>query len=217
MTATKSYHHGNLRQALIGAAIKSVETHGHEQLSLRELAQTVDVSPGAPYRHFEDRLTLLAAVAEEGCRDLDARRAEAVGKVADPRERLYIHCKVLLAFANEREALFNLMFDPQLLGEIERFPGYKAASDKTYNVIVDAFLEILPEADKKAVRAHVLIMWATLYGFIKMRHNRTALAIMIGDLTPEEAEDAAIAAAMGALAPLRIQKRSVLLQDRIRP
>ena len=60
MTA-RPYHHGNLRQALLDAAERTVRERGVEALSLRELAREVGVSHGAPRRHFPDRQALLDA------------------------------------------------------------------------------------------------------------------------------------------------------------
>lgn len=61
----RNYHHGNLRQALIEATVRLIETHGLESVSVREVARTAGVSPGAPFTHFPTRTALLTAVAEE--------------------------------------------------------------------------------------------------------------------------------------------------------
>ena len=63
--AQKSYHHGDLRRVLIDAALKLAEEGGPEAISVREAARRAGVSPGAPFRHFESRAALMAAVAEE--------------------------------------------------------------------------------------------------------------------------------------------------------
>jgi AcrR family transcriptional regulator len=60
------YHHGNLRRALIDAAVSAIAKHGVDALNLRQLAARAGVTPGAPYHHFTDREELLAAIAEEG-------------------------------------------------------------------------------------------------------------------------------------------------------
>src|SRR5215467_8580881 len=64
------YHHGNLRQALLAKALTSLQKGGVEQLSLRELARSLEVSQAAPYRHFPDKESLLAELAAQGFRDL---------------------------------------------------------------------------------------------------------------------------------------------------
>jgi len=60
-----NYHHGDLRRALLDAAVQFIETHGVEAVSVRAVAKMAGVSPGAPFRHFATRTALLTAVAEE--------------------------------------------------------------------------------------------------------------------------------------------------------
>lgn len=67
-----SYHHGSLRETLVAAALELIETHGVEQLSLREAAKKAGVSPGAPFRHFPTKAALLTAVAEQAAERLHA-------------------------------------------------------------------------------------------------------------------------------------------------
>lgn len=59
------YHHGNLRQALIDAAVQLAEENGPESVSVREAAKRAGVSPGAPFRHFDSKTALMTAVAEQ--------------------------------------------------------------------------------------------------------------------------------------------------------
>ncbi|MFN3747925.1 MAG: TetR/AcrR family transcriptional regulator [Sphingorhabdus sp.] len=78
-----SYHHGNLAEALIAAAINSIDEHGYEQLSMRELAKQVGVSPGAPFRHFKNKTALMTAIAEQAMARFLKSVFDAVAK-ADP-------------------------------------------------------------------------------------------------------------------------------------
>lgn len=68
--APSRYHHGNLREALIKATVRLIQEGGIENVSLREAAKRVGVSPGAPFRHFRNRTDLLTAVAEQTTRVL---------------------------------------------------------------------------------------------------------------------------------------------------
>src|SRR5512133_1973676 len=72
------YHHGDLRNALLAAALKLVAKHGVEAFSLREAARAVGVTAAAAYRHFEDRSALLKALAHDGLSQLASRMEEAV-------------------------------------------------------------------------------------------------------------------------------------------
>ena len=84
-----SYHHGNLREALIDAAVQLVEEGGPENVSVREVAKRAGVSPGAPFRHFSSKTALMTAVAEQAMSRFRLEITNAVDNVAtdDPIER----------------------------------------------------------------------------------------------------------------------------------
>ncbi len=109
----RAYHHGNLRNALIDAAVALVDLHGAEALTLREAARRAGVSQTAPYRHFADRTALVAAVAADSylmlLEDLtDAARAA-------PDERRAALTRVYVRFALENRGRFVVMMstDPR--------------------------------------------------------------------------------------------------------
>lgn len=81
----QGYHHGDLRRALLGAAIPLLRKGGPEALSMRALARAAGVTPMAPYRHFADRAALVAAVADEGFKRL---YAELRAAAASPEQTL---------------------------------------------------------------------------------------------------------------------------------
>jgi AcrR family transcriptional regulator len=96
-----TYHHGDLRQALLRAAGEVLEKEGLEALSLRELARRVGVSHNAPYRHFPDRDSLLAALAAEGF--------EILGDALQSRARREMG-EAYVEFALAHPQRFRLMF-----------------------------------------------------------------------------------------------------------
>jgi AcrR family transcriptional regulator len=109
-----TYHHGDLRNSLIRAALALVAEHGVEGFSLREAARRVGVSASACYRHFSDREELLAAVAHEGLDTL----AEAMRSAAAPFEgddardavlRFWAYADAYVGFALEHPAHFRVM------------------------------------------------------------------------------------------------------------
>src|SRR5271170_5574322 len=110
------YHHGDLRAALVKAAAAEIERGGYENLSLRELAESLGVSRAAPYRHFADRRALLAAVAAEGFDELTVIYRGVIAREKTPPARLTAAGRAYLAFATERPQLFRLMFVSDLLG-----------------------------------------------------------------------------------------------------
>jgi len=110
-----SYHHGNLRAALLENAEIQLREVGVESLSLRALARGIGVSQTAPYRHFEDKNQLLVALATKGYRELfsalEAAKSAAAENPADQLRGL-AHCYINFSSANPE--LFKLMFGPSL-------------------------------------------------------------------------------------------------------
>src|SRR5205085_11935081 len=96
-TATARYHHGDLRSALLHAALDILAEHGVPGLTLREVARRAGVSPMAPYRHFDSKDALLAAVAEEGFRRLGQRLSDTPH--ADPMADLVAQGMAYVRFA----------------------------------------------------------------------------------------------------------------------
>ncbi len=105
-----SYHHGDLRDALIRAARKILEKDGLAELSLRQVARAVGVSPAAPYHHFADKHALLTAVATLGFAALRSEMLMRMAKETDPVARLDASGVGYVVFAVDNPALFRLMF-----------------------------------------------------------------------------------------------------------
>jgi AcrR family transcriptional regulator len=107
----RPYHHGNLRNALLAQAARTVRQQGADELSLRDLARQVGVSHSAPRRHFPDRQALLEALAEDGFARLGAELQHAV-ETAGPgfAARLRATASAYVRFATDDAALLELMF-----------------------------------------------------------------------------------------------------------
>ncbi|MFJ3083451.1 TetR/AcrR family transcriptional regulator [Streptomyces halstedii] len=106
MTSERTYHHGDLRRALLTAALDVVAADGPDALSLRDLARRAGVSHAAPAHHFKDRAGLLTAVAAEGY----ALFADTLADAPDLRERGVAYVR----FATRHPAHFQVMFRPEL-------------------------------------------------------------------------------------------------------
>ncbi len=111
MARQKSYHHGDLRQALIDTGLTMLEERGLEGLTLRKLAARVGVSHAAPEHHFPTLRHLMTAFAVEGFRLFAASMRSAMATASgDPAEQLRAAARGYLAFATARPHLFRLMF-----------------------------------------------------------------------------------------------------------
>lgn len=107
------YHHGDLRQALVQAALRALERGRVEDVSLRALGRELRVSPRAPYRHFETKEELLAAVAIEGFRMAAAFFCERVAAAGpNPLARLRAVAESYVLFALAHPAAFRVMYAP---------------------------------------------------------------------------------------------------------
>src|SRR5262245_1682880 len=133
MSTSASYHHGDLRQAVLQTAGEIIEKEGLEALSLREVARRAGVSHSAPYRHFPDRERLLAALVEEGFSML----AEALEK--RPRREMG---EAYVEFALAHPERFRLMFGGRVkLGSRDR---------RAYEGLVKSFAELGEDAQYAA-------------------------------------------------------------------
>jgi AcrR family transcriptional regulator len=117
----RAYHHGNLRRALLDAALDHLGKTGSTDFTLRELARTLGVTHNAPYRHFPGKAELLAALREEGfARLAAAERAALEGAPVGARERVRALGEVYVRFAIEEPTAFRLMMSDPVEGEPSR-------------------------------------------------------------------------------------------------
>ena len=106
----KTYHHGDLRQSLLRAALELLEQDDAAALTLREVARRAGVSHTAPYRHFADKQSLLMAVAEEGFNALRADMEARMCDHSDPLRRLQESGIAYVLFAVSHPAHYRIMF-----------------------------------------------------------------------------------------------------------
>lgn len=115
------YHHGRLREALLERAAEVIADRGLDALSLRGLARDLGVSHAAPRRHFEDRESLLHALAEEAFRrSVEAMDAGAERAGSDPVARYRALGRSYVAFAQAEPAFFRVMHHPGMSGVLGR-------------------------------------------------------------------------------------------------
>jgi len=148
------YHHGNLRAALVDAAAIVLETHGVEALSLREAARRAGVSQTAPYRHFENKQALLAAVAGDGFQMLlEDLKGAGVPYEDDPAEAITAMGAAYIRFAMEQPARFRLMFGRDILSRHKY-----VALDNVTEELSDTIGRMLPNP------ALGLGLWSAMHG-----------------------------------------------------
>ncbi|MFZ4690797.1 MAG: TetR/AcrR family transcriptional regulator [Polymorphobacter sp.] len=130
MASRASYHHGDLRAALLAAALEVVERDGASALTLRGVARAAGVSAMAPYHHFADRGALVAAVAVIGYERLYAAKLAALAAAPiEPRAALIAGSRAYVAFILDHPELYRLMKGPEL-ADRAAYPALAAAAAK---------------------------------------------------------------------------------------
>ena len=146
------YHHGDLRNAFIEAAVSLVAEHGVQAFSLREAAREVGVSPAAVYRHFEDKEALLAAVAAEGFGRLATAMERAItrtpgepGSAARAVAAFGAMGEAYVEFAVRQPARFRVMFGPWCphQDQAELPPEVAPLGRDPFQILLDALDELV--------------------------------------------------------------------------
>ena len=167
MRRPKPYHHGNLREELLGAAIRLIAEVGPTAFTLREVARRAGVSHNAPYRHFRDRDDLLAAVAAQGFHELTQAMVDAAGPKTDALERLKSAGLGYVAFALRRPEHFTVMFDaPRSERKRPDSPEGKLAFGTLMSFVKDCQdTGRLPAGD---LHQMALLAWTMVHGIAKL-------------------------------------------------
>ncbi|MGP4052493.1 TetR/AcrR family transcriptional regulator [Streptomyces sp. 2A115] len=171
----RTYHHGDLRRAILAAALDVISGEGPSALSLRDLARRAGVSHAAPAHHFKDRTGLLTAIAAEGYELLAATLTEA----ADLRDAGVRYVR----FAREHPAHFQVMFTPELLrgNDLELTTARTLAGERLRAVVT----AVPPEGRGTDARLAGVAAWSLAHGFatLLLSHN---LDGPVGDQDPED-------------------------------
>lgn len=200
----RGYHHGNLREALVKAALALIAQKGASGVTFAEAARQAGVSPAAPYRHFRDRDELLADVAKRGFELFATALSNAWndGK-PDPRAAFEAVGRAYLAFARNEPAYFAAMFESGLA--FAEHPDLHAAGDKAFGVLrsaVEAVVATLPEGHRPPVMMMALHIWSLSHGIAALFGRGDGARRPI-PMSAEELLEAAWLIYMRGLGPLR--------------
>ncbi len=164
--APRGYHHGNLREALIGAALELIARKGNAGFTFAEASRFAGVSPGAPYRHFRDRDELMATVALRGFEQFEAVLARAWnGGKPDAFSALDRLGKAYLEFARAQPALYSAMFEGGV--PVGANPSLREASDRAFAVLRGAAEKVcaaMPASGRPPALMVALHIWAMAHG-----------------------------------------------------
>jgi AcrR family transcriptional regulator len=170
MPKRKTYHHGDLKNALIKAGVDILAKEGVSGLSLRKVASKAGVSHAAPYSHFADKQALIAAISTEGFRQLYERVNSVVEEFKTrPSRQLVEVAWSYVQFAMDDRDRFKVMFSGILEKERE-YPEFVAESQRNFQLV-----KTIVEANQAAgvLRSGpsdlvALSAWGTIHGFVML-------------------------------------------------
>src|ERR1700753_1609233 len=188
------YHHGDLRDALVSAALGKAERGGPEAISIKALAKKLGVSQPAPYRHFADREALLQAVTAEAFRQFNAIMRDAINRPSR-RSKLSRFAQAALNFGLKRNGIYRLMFASRTMAGAAADSELHIAAHETFALLVESF-----EAPKVGLlrEQHALQIWASLHGVV-MLAEQGLLTGKQAQITREQVLDNAVEQTRAAL------------------
>lgn len=177
------YHHGNLRDQLMKMAIKHLQEIGTEKLSLRAIARELDVSQAAPYRHFKDKNTLLAAIATDGFKMLKKEMLAAIKRCKHDDVFALQACGIAyINFARHNPDIYQLMFS-QGISDRQKYTELMSSSKAAFNVLREIIVQEIQQNDSRDQQIEMVsnTAWALVHGLSTLILDRLQLTM------PEEA------------------------------
>jgi AcrR family transcriptional regulator len=191
--STRGYHHGNLKEALVRAALELIAEKGPAGFTFADAARFAGVSPAAPYRHFRDRDALLADVAQRGFVLFSAALAKAWDEgrpdVMTAFDRLG---KAYLAFAKGEPAYYSAMFEAGV--SLDSDPQLREASENAFAVLraaAEKLVAMMPPQGRPPALMVALHVWSMTHGIASL-FGRGDAARRALPMPPEELLEAAV-------------------------
>jgi AcrR family transcriptional regulator len=165
--AERGYHHGNLKEALLQAALGLIAEKGAAGFTFADAARMAGVSPAAPYRHFRDRDELLSSIAQRGFEMFESALNAAWDNGRPDTVTAFERVgKAYLKFAREEPAFYSAMFESGLPVDIT--PALQAAGERAFGIIRAAAERLAALAPPGATRPPALMMalhiWSMSHG-----------------------------------------------------
>jgi AcrR family transcriptional regulator len=163
----RGYHHGNLREALLQAALDLIGQKGAAGFTFADAARMAGVSPAAPYRHFRDRDELLSSIAQRGFEQFEAALSEAWDDGCPDTITAFERVgRAYLNFAREQPALYAAMFESGI--PIDMNPTLMAAGERAFAIIRAAAERLAALAPPGVPRPPAMMMalhiWSMSHG-----------------------------------------------------
>lgn len=168
--AKRGYHHGNLRQALVDAALTLIEAKGPTGFTLSEAAKTAGVTPAAVYRHFEGREDLIAEIARQGY-EVFADVLEYAYEKGQPSDRAAFEAtgRAYLAFARKYPGHYVAMFESGI--STQRTPELHQVSSRALGVLetsAEKLCQHIPADRRPPPQMFAAHVWAMSHGVVEL-------------------------------------------------
>ncbi|NEZ61696.1 TetR/AcrR family transcriptional regulator [Leptolyngbyaceae cyanobacterium CCMR0082] len=165
MATKKSYHHGDLRRALLDSALAIITEQDISALSLRQVARRAGVSHTAPYRHFADKEALLAAVAEEGFREFSRYLEQARDAESTPLAQLQATGIAYVEYALRYPTHYQVMFG-SYCADADAFPLLTTTANKSFQILVDIIADGQAAQEMQPGEPQLLALanWSLVHG-----------------------------------------------------
>jgi len=186
----KNYHHGDLKNALIQAGIEILAEEGIGGLSLRKAARKAGVSHAAPYAHFDDKQTLIAAIAADGHSKINAR-LDTVMKVhaGDPLRQLLGAVWVYVNFGLESPDHYKITFSGAIQDEhgFPEFMEYSQHNLQMLNAIVERCRASgILDSEGIDTEMQAVSLWGLIHGIVSLLIQRQLPSNLLKRVSPEE-------------------------------
>ena len=168
----RPYHHGDLRRAIVRAALEILSETQSVEFSLRELARRAGVSHNAPYKHFAEKRELLAAVSTAGFELLTRRMSNEMAAHTHARAQLFAMLRAYIQHGVENPALYKLMFGDYLSSPNDGRPAIeRAAAENTKALLAGVIVKgglgrAIPNTarNERKIAGAFLACWSLLHG-----------------------------------------------------
>jgi AcrR family transcriptional regulator len=190
----RGYHHGNLREALLEAALDLIRQKGAAGFTFADAARMAGVSPAAPYRHFRDRDELLSSIAQRGFEQFEAALAQAWDDGRPDTVTAFERVgRAYLTFAREQPSYYSAMFESAIPIDIN--PNLMAASERAFAIIRAAAERLAALAPPGVPRPPALMMalhiWSMSHGVASLFARADAARRKL-PMTPDELLEAEV-------------------------
>ncbi|HEU5017116.1 MAG TPA: TetR/AcrR family transcriptional regulator [Pseudolabrys sp.] len=189
----RGYHHGNLKEALVRAALELIAEKGPAGFTFADAARWAGVSPAAPYRHYRDRDALLADVAKRGFDEFAAALANAWNDGRpDPMSAFDRMGKAYLAFARTEPAYYSAMFEAGV--PVDSDPELRDAGERAFGILrgaAERLVALMPAQGRPPALMVALHIWSMTHGIASL-FGRGDAARRALPMAPEELLEAAV-------------------------